>query len=1077
VSTAFTVPAFAQIETVVVTAERKAEDIQSVPVAVTALTGADLKAKQVTNFRDLQFHVPSVTYTKHQFGGAQFQIRGITTQYGLGAAIATNENDIYLEAPALVTGEYFDVDRVEIARGPQSTTYGRAATGGSVNIVTTKPNLDEFAAFGSFDYGTFNTIKGDLMANVPVVDGELGVRLAAHASFHDGYEKNIYSGPNIYPFGPINKRVNGLGTITGRASIRWQPNSDTTVDLIGEYGFENDNRVRGDAQRCHRDPGGVSGCLPDALGLDNTNTLGTFGATFPSKQGMYLLFQSLIGIVPGFTNGSAAFLGSAMGLGSIGGNGSAGDPAGPAGAIFNIGTLGTPAQVNAPGSNPGTIPSDPLTVDTPFNPDVKGHGLTLMFNWAQTVTSWLKSTVDLGYVEGVQDTTQAFQMVPPENISGLITSAVTGFQTVAFLSGFSAAPYNTNYFNVPGALPLSSIFYNGHYGSYGGIIDTTRGGVLTRTPYQVSYDRDYFTDREMTGEVRFQTAFDGPFQLSAGLFYMAYRSNNQYWVVANSLDMSAIAFGAAFGGAAASVAADPTFDAEYRRGDVQSRSAFLEGSYDILPDTLKFTMGARYNDDRNNSFVAPTCIGAALLTNVSPPADPNNPLSACGSPTTAFHTIGATNVTIPFTKHLPTAFVPGKQVTVNDKWTGRMLLDWTPKLNWTDQTLVYASLSRGVLSGGINNTNLSGLASIVPQTYKPATVDAVEVGTKNTLLDGTLQANLAFWYYNYENYQVAIIANRQSLELNVPAHLYGAEGEFIWQPTDDLAFNMTISVTRSEVGNTFLVDQRNLTNGVANSILIKDISNGSSCVISPTTAAAAGHTPGESNPLFHINNFYLPLGGNAAVSSPFGVPLENYGVCNGAAINNSAAVAAIPPAGPGLPPTCPVGPVALNLISATLCAPSYNAQLAAAGFRYAEQINPATGAGTGIFNGTGNARNLHGNKLPAVPNAQIGVGGQYTMTVNDNWKLVPRLDYYWQSSIFTRIWNDNSDYVASWDTMNAQIRLSAEDERWYAMVYAKNIFDKRNTTGMYLQDPSAGLYTNLFVEDPRVFGLSVGVNW
>src|SRR5215813_3553895 len=143
-TTAFTVPAYAQIETVVVTAERKAEDIQTVPVAVTALTGTDLRAKQVNSFRDLQFHVPSVTYTKSNFGGAQFQIRGITTQFGLGAAIAQNENDIYLEAPALVNGQYYDVDRVEVARGPQSTSYGRAATGGAVNVITTKPNLDEF---------------------------------------------------------------------------------------------------------------------------------------------------------------------------------------------------------------------------------------------------------------------------------------------------------------------------------------------------------------------------------------------------------------------------------------------------------------------------------------------------------------------------------------------------------------------------------------------------------------------------------------------------------------------------------------------------------------------------------------------------------------------------------------------------------------------------------------------------------------------------------------------------------------------------------------------------------------------
>src|SRR5262249_45062418 len=145
-STAFTAPAFAQIETVVVTAERKAEDIQTVPIAVTALTGSDLKAKQVYSFKDLQFHVPSVTFTKSNFGGAQFQIRGITTQFGLGAAIAQNENDIFIEAPALVTGTYYDVDRVEVARGPQSTSYGRAATGGAVNIITSKPNLDEFQA-------------------------------------------------------------------------------------------------------------------------------------------------------------------------------------------------------------------------------------------------------------------------------------------------------------------------------------------------------------------------------------------------------------------------------------------------------------------------------------------------------------------------------------------------------------------------------------------------------------------------------------------------------------------------------------------------------------------------------------------------------------------------------------------------------------------------------------------------------------------------------------------------------------------------------------------------------------------
>jgi len=275
-TTAFTVPAFAQIETVVVTAERKAEDIQTVPVAVTAFTSKDLKAKQVNSFRDLQFHVPSVTYTKHNFGGAEFEIRGITTQYGLGAAIAINEDDIYNEQPSTVSSEYFDVERIEVLRGPQSTSYGRAATGGAVNVITAKPDLDNFDARASFDYGTYNTFKPDAMINVPIIDGELGVRLAVSGDFHDGYEQNLYAGPKIYPGDPIDHRVNGLQTVSARGSVRWEPNSDTTVDLIAEYGDENDTRVAGDKQECHRDPSGVVGCLPDRLGFDPPNELSQF---------------------------------------------------------------------------------------------------------------------------------------------------------------------------------------------------------------------------------------------------------------------------------------------------------------------------------------------------------------------------------------------------------------------------------------------------------------------------------------------------------------------------------------------------------------------------------------------------------------------------------------------------------------------------------------------------------------------------------------------------------------------------------------------------------------------------------
>ena len=1047
-STAFTVPAFAQIETVVVTAERKAEDIQTVPIAVTALTGADLKSKQVNSFRDLQFHVPSVTYTKSNFGGAQFQIRGITTQFGLGAAIAQNENDIYLEAPNLVTGQYFDVERVEVARGPQSTSYGRAATGGAVNIITAKPNLDEFQARASFDYGTFNTLKPEVMVNVPLIDGVLGIRVAALGVFHDGYEKNLYVGPQIYPGSPVHNSVNGQGTASGRVSIRWEPSADTTVDVIAELGYENDSRVRGDKQECHRDPSGVIGCLPDALGFQPINVLSTLGATLGSKQGITALLNLSFG-VPFAT---AQVAGNVQGIFQLAGNGGPGDPAGPAGASFLGVTLVpgpfsaaaplpsppfppglfamNPAQVNGPGSGAGGVVSpDLLTSNTPFNPKYKGSGGTYMLNWSQTITSWLKSTFDFGYANGYQFTQQNYNDATPENIGALISSAVTGFHVLHDAGANAGGAYNT-FFSVPGALPVSNTYYNGKFGSYAGSIDPAHG-ILTRTNTFGAYDEDQFSSRELTGEVRFATNFDGPLNFTAGAFWMSFDSRNQYWVAANGLDWESMVIGAFAGDGTKTplMLASTSYDGEYRRGAVQSRSAFFEATYDIIPDTLKLIAGARFNDDRSSALVTPIAVGGLLLANGfvpigTPSCTANGGIAAPGC------------VGVPLTFREPTALT-GKQNNTTDKWTGRMTLNWTPKLNWTDQTLIYGTLSRGELAGGINKAQ-GATTLVVPAVYQPATVDAVEVGAKNTLLDGTLQANLDAWYYNYENYQVGIISNRAALEFNIPAHLYGAEGEFVWQPEDDLAFNLTVSLTRSAAGTTFVTDQRNPTAGQANSILVKDITNGSLCVIQPLTAAAAGHTPGESNPAFHVNNFYLPNGGNAAIDAPFGVPLVNYGVCN----------AALEPL------------------------------LEAFGFQYSIATNTHTGAPiAGLHDGTGVAINLKGHRLSQIPNGQIGLGAQYTMHW-DEYTLVPRVDYYWQSSMEARVANDpGSDYIAAWDTMNAQIQLNAPDNKWFAKVFATNLFDKHNPTGVYLTDPTSALFTNVFSEDPRVVGFSVGASW
>src|SRR5690242_14033478 len=98
-SSALAAPAFAQIEEVVVTAQKRAEDIQTVPIAITAFTSQDLQAHQITEFKDLVFNTPNISYTKGNFAGSDFQIRGIgitAIGYDAESGVAVHEDDVFL---------------------------------------------------------------------------------------------------------------------------------------------------------------------------------------------------------------------------------------------------------------------------------------------------------------------------------------------------------------------------------------------------------------------------------------------------------------------------------------------------------------------------------------------------------------------------------------------------------------------------------------------------------------------------------------------------------------------------------------------------------------------------------------------------------------------------------------------------------------------------------------------------------------------------------------------------------------------------------------------------------------------
>jgi outer membrane receptor protein involved in Fe transport len=195
--------------------------------------------------------------------------------------------------------------------------------------------------------------------------------------------------------------------------------------------------------------------------------------------------------------------------------------------------------------------------------------------------------------------------------------------------------------------------------------------------------------------------------------------------------------------------------------------------------------------------------------------------------------------------------LPGQDPILHVKFkkpTGRFGFDWKPETGFTNDTLVYAFYSRGYKAGGLNTPPSPGIG-VVPtsQTFKPELIDAYEIGTKNTLLNGTMQLNLTGFYYDYKGYQISRIINRASTNDNIDAEVKGIELESIWQPLDGLRLNAAIGYLDSKIKNASLVDTFNRTQSNAGLTLVKS-SSASNCVVSTAAAAQALAIANATNP-------------------------------------------------------------------------------------------------------------------------------------------------------------------------------------------------------------------------------------
>jgi iron complex outermembrane receptor protein len=274
VATLISVNASAQLEEVIVTAQKRLESIQDVPIAITAFDAESLTARQIVGFADMRFSAPNVSYTKANFSGNNFSIRGVGTNLVAASAdngVGVHVNEVPLISPRLFETEYFDVEQVAVLRGPQGTLYGRNSTGGAVNMITQEAHRDGLEGNVEGQYGNYDHTKFNGHINIPLGDN-LAVRFAGLYLDREGYTENIITGND----------VDGRDQYALRGSLNWMPGDNTTINLMVSYFDESSSRARSQKTMCHRDPSALLGCLPDKLAFEGVNSSATLGVILAS---------------------------------------------------------------------------------------------------------------------------------------------------------------------------------------------------------------------------------------------------------------------------------------------------------------------------------------------------------------------------------------------------------------------------------------------------------------------------------------------------------------------------------------------------------------------------------------------------------------------------------------------------------------------------------------------------------------------------------------------------------------------------------------------------------------------------
>ncbi|MFC4822518.1 TonB-dependent receptor [Dokdonella ginsengisoli] len=968
-----------QLGTITVTAQKKVENIQKVPIAISAFGGEDLNDRKIETGGDLVTATPNVSFSKTNFAMYNFQIRGIGTQalsVTTDPAVAVSFNSTPMIRNRLFEQEYFDVDRVEVLRGPQGTLYGRNATAGVVNMIPNLPNFDGFESWIKTELGNYDSRRFSGMVNVPLTD-TLAFRFAGAWTKRSGYVENTAS----------DKDVDGRNLWSGRLSLAWKPAEGVNANLVWEHFRENDDRARTGKQLCHNDPGpetmiGTSVTQPDRNFMSQGCVDGS------------LYDRGAFGVPNG---GSLPWVLAASRIGGL-----IGFRADPDGNYAGNVTLIQPWVNPYAGV---TQSSDLRKIATTYDPRFKAKNDVVQFNFDTEIGDGLKFISQTLYTRDRYFSTQDYGR----------------FQSNPVFTNTSVdKPY---YFNQEGQLaPGYDMLPNG-------VFCDPQLGCSDRMLLADLVD-SYST--QWSQEFRLQSSFDGMFNFSVGANYLHYKIDESYYVFNNMFTaIGQVLFNNQGVGTAPlpcpiGTATRPEIDGSpapclyidpnpigslngqghnyFRSWNVaETKSAAIFGeTYWQLSDTVKLTAGLRFTNDKKITTPIPS---QALLTwtDLSRGYFVGGGYTGSGYPAN-----------------------PKIHQTWNEP-TGRVVLDWTPQTSFTDSTLLYASVSRGYKAGGTNSPGIGANPDILTfeqrrPEFSPEFVNALEIGTKNVLAGGKLTLNATLFYNDYKDYQVSQIQDRATFNENFDAKTWGLELEAAWKPTPSFMLSGNIGLLGSRVGGgQSSIDVMDRTAGNPDWVVVRPWMQLASNCIAPRA--------------------YVERILQAAAQGLIGV--------NGSAVDvlNSFCTANLPINGAGFQPGGPyAGLLGENVF-----------------------YDPRTDAPNG---GAGFAKSVGGHSLPNAPHITVSVSPQYTFFTSHG-DLILRADLYYQGESWARIYQDKIDRLHDWGNVNLSLTWQKLEEDLTVQFYVKNALGGEAITGTFLNSDDSGLTSNVFLQDPRFFGLSI----